>query len=95
MAPDAFQRKEGRMVPGGKTLKTVQGIHLPVLGADAVLHMGGQVIEIFLCPGIMAEQHIEVGIGLTHEITPILGCADQNRAIMRVYGKVIKNAMRI
>lgn len=50
LPPDALQRKEGGMVPGGKVLQPVQGVDLAVLSADAVLDVGGQVVKIFLSP---------------------------------------------
>ena len=50
LPPDALQRKEGGMVPGGKELQPVQRVDLAVLSADAVLDVGGQVVKIFLGP---------------------------------------------
>lgn len=62
------------MVPGSSALKLVQRVDLAVLGADAVLHVGGQVVKIFLSPWVVPEQHIEIGVRLVHKITPHLGC---------------------
>ena len=62
------------MVPGGKVLEPVQRVDLAVLSADTVLHVGGQVVKVFLRPCVVAEQHIEIGVRLAHIITPRLGC---------------------
>lgn len=62
------------MTAGGKAFQLVHGVDLAVLSADDVLYMGGQVVEVFPCSGVMAKQDVKVPVICFHGITPELGC---------------------
>lgn len=81
MAADAFQREKRGVVSGGKALQLVHGVDLAVLGADAVLDVGGQMVKIFSGSGIVSEQDVEVPVICSHRITPVLGCAGSGGAM--------------
>lgn len=66
MTADPLQRKEGRVIPGGKALQLVHGVDLSVLGADAVLYMGRQVVKIFPGSGVVSEQNVEIAVIGSH-----------------------------
>ena len=74
LSSDALQRKEGSVTAGGKALQLIHGVDLPVLGADAVLYMGGQMVKVFPRSGIVAKQDVEIPVICSHRITSKLGC---------------------
>ena len=64
----------------GIGVQTLQRVYGPAAGAELVLHIGGELIEIFLRAGIAAEERVEIRLDRTHEITSRIACTSGGAA---------------